>query len=100
MVMKINVQEHLKRLGRPVRDKVTGFKGVLASVGFDLYGCIQCIVTPSAGQDGKPGEGQWFDISRLEDMSEEPVMAPPDFNVGKVAAGEHGPAERPAGYRG
>lgn len=40
------VEETLAVLGLPVRDKVTGFDGVITSVSFDLYGCIQVVKTP------------------------------------------------------
>ena len=36
----------LKLLGLKVKDKVTGFTGIITSVSFDLYGCIQVIITP------------------------------------------------------
>jgi hypothetical protein len=58
------VQEHLALLGKPVTDKVTGFTGVVTSVSFDLYGCIQAVVTPYAGKDGQLGEPRWFDVPR------------------------------------
>jgi hypothetical protein len=59
------MKEHLALLGYRVRDKVTGFEGVVTSVSFALYGCVQAIVTPAAKEDKLP-DSQWFDISRLE----------------------------------
>lgn len=72
------MNEHFKLLGFKVRDVVTGFSGVVSSVSFDLYGCVQAIVTPEA-KDGKHGEQYWFDVKRLEALSDEPVMSVPDF---------------------
>lgn len=89
------VKKHLALLGFRVKDKVTGSSGVVSSVGFDLYGCIQAIVNPGLDKDGKPGEQQWFDINRLEVISSTPVMAPPNFDFGPVAEGLKGPAEKP-----
>lgn len=90
------IETHLSKLGKPCRDKVTGFKGVIASVSFDLYGCIQAIVNPGMGKDGKLGEQCWFDITRLEVTSDKPVMDVPDFIAGLHASGKKGPAEKPA----
>lgn len=90
------VQDHMKLLGMKVADKVTGFKGVVSSVSFDLYGCIQAVVTPFIGKDGKQELGQWFDVVRLTVTSKEPVMPLPDYAQGYVADGRKGAAEKPA----
>lgn len=94
--MSTNVKKHLSLLGFRVRDKVTGFSGVVTSIAFDLYGCIQAIVNPGIGVDGKLGEQTWFDIARLEVVSQGTVMMPPDFDYGLVAEGLKGSAEKPA----
>lgn len=62
----MNIRKHMEMLGLKVEDKVTGFKGVVTSVSFDLYGCVQTIVNPGVGEDKKPGESLWFDIGRLK----------------------------------
>jgi hypothetical protein len=90
----IQVQEHLSKLGRIATDCVTGFSGVVASISFDLYGCIQVVVTPRVGADGKIPDSQWFDISRLRIESENSVMPLPNYEYGPVARGEHGPAAK------
>lgn len=82
-------------LGLKVEDKVTGFRGVVASVGFDLYGCIQAIVNPGLGADGKLMDQQWFDIARLKVLDDVPVMQRPDFEFGRQAEGLQGAAEKP-----
>ena len=91
----IYVKKHLGMLGLEVEDKVTGFKGVVASVGFDLYGCVQVIVNPGVGSDGKLMDQQWFDIARLRVRSETPVMDVPNFEFGRQAEGLQGAAEKP-----
>ncbi len=85
---------YIGMLGLTYRDKVTGFVGVVTTVSFDLYGCIQMVVTPPA-EDGKVKEGGWFDYNRLELMTNGPVMAPPNFDDGPVAQGERGCAIKP-----
>lgn len=88
-------KEHLNLLGLRVRDRVSGFEGVVASVCFDLYGCIQAIVHPGLQADGKLGDQSWFDVNRLEIVSAEPVMNRPNFEFGEVAKGNKGAAEKP-----
>lgn len=89
-------KEHLNLLGFRVRDRVSGFEGVVASVCFDLYGCIQAIVHPGLQADGKLGDQSWFDVNRLEIVSAEPVMNRPNFEFGEVAKGNKGAADKPA----
>ncbi len=91
----IHVKEHISLLGLKVEDRVTGFKGVVASISFDLYGCVQAIVNPGADKDGKLMEQCWFDVSRLTITSAEPVMDRPNFEYGTQAEGKQGASEKP-----
>jgi hypothetical protein len=75
------MEKSLKLLGFKVKDVTTGFEGVVTSVSFDLYGCVQAIVTPGKSKDGKLGEGYWFDVKRLKVTSKSPVMEQPTFDV-------------------
>lgn len=88
--------EHLQLLGLKVKDRVTGFEGVVTSVSFDLYGCIQATVHPGLGSDGKISEQAWFDVNRLAVELDLPVMSRPDFEKGYQAEGLQGSAEKPA----
>lgn len=94
----MKLYEHLQVLGKRVQDKVTGFSGVACSVSFDLYGCIQIIINPGLGKDGKLGDQLWFDLSRIKVLSEKPAMDPPDYIVGLIAEGKKGPADKPTFY--
>jgi len=80
--------QHLTLLGFKVEDKVTGFTGVVTSISFDLYGCIQGLVTPLFA-DGKQPDSRWLDLTRLEADSSAPVMKVPDFAT--VPGGENLP---------
>lgn len=95
----VNVKKHLGMLGLKVKDRVTGYKGVVASIGFDLYGCVQAIVNPGADKTGKLQDSQWFDVSRLEVLDAKPVMPLPNFEYGPQAEGKQGAAERPANWK-
>ena len=93
----INLNKYLDMLGMRVEDRVTGFKGVITSMSFDLYGCIQAVVNPGVDKDGKPGDSHWFDVARLLATDLEPVMDRPEFNwtPEAVADGRKGPADKP-----
>ena len=86
------MEEYMRILGCCVRDRVTGFTGTATLVSFDLYGCVQVIVSPSGtDKDGKTFSGQWFDHKRLEVTNRTPVMAVPDF--ARVAGGQDLPSQ-------
>jgi len=59
------VEETLSLLGMNATDRVTGFSGMVATVGFDAYGCVQALLNPPM-KDGKLGEQCWFDVKRLQ----------------------------------
>lgn len=90
---KALVQRHLDTLGHTAVDKVSGISGVIDSICFDLYGCVQASLRPQgADKDGNPYKGYWYDISRMRITSDEPVMQQPDFTTGPMAEGKKGPA--------
>lgn len=99
-------QAHINLLGIKVRDRVTSFEGIVSTISFDLYGCVQAIVTPHVDKDGKLPDGRWFDIHRLEAVNPArtgrvmPVpafdKAPPQFGA-TPESHTHGPTEKPAG---
>lgn len=89
-----NSTRHLNLLGLKARDKVTGLEGVITSLSFDLYGCVQAILTPPAS-DGKVPDGCWLDVNRLDSLSKKRVMDVPDFDEGYVAEANKGAAEKP-----
>jgi len=93
--MSKKVDDYIALLGHKATDKVTGFKGVVTSVSFDLYGCIQIVLSPAVKPDGTKGEGFWFDVNRLNLTSKNPVMDVPSFIKGPVAEGKKGPAFKP-----
>lgn len=76
-----SMKEHFKLLGFKVRDVVTGFEGIATTISFDLYGCVQAIVSPGLNDKGEPGDGRWFDVKRLVATGGKPVMELPTFEV-------------------
>lgn len=95
----MNIKKHIELLGFKVQCRVTGFKGVVASISFDLYGCVQAIVNPGTDSSGKIGESQWLDVNRLKVISKKPVMERPNFDFGPQAEGKQGAAEKPASFK-
>jgi len=100
------VDEHISLLGLKAKDKVTGFKGVVSCVTFDLYGCIQCCLSPKMDENGKVENGKWVDVTRLiVKPSALPVMTPPNYELGygeqsqekveHIAEGRKGASEKP-----
>ncbi len=85
---------HISSLGYRVVDNVTGFKGVITSISFELYGCIQAIVTSDTGSsdDGScKSTSKWFDVSRLTIVDEIMINVPiPNFDRGYIANGLKG----------
>jgi hypothetical protein len=73
--------ENLKLLGFKVRDLVTGFVGVVTTISFDLYGCVQAVVTAEHRADSKESDSRWFDTKRLVATSDGPVMTVPTFQT-------------------
>lgn len=80
----------MELLGLKVRDVVTGFEGIVTTLSFDLYGCIQVVISPETDKDGKMRDGAWFDAKRLKVLGRKPVMPVPDF------VSVPGPAHKPA----
>jgi hypothetical protein len=66
-------------LGLKVQDCVTKRIGVVTSLSYDLYGCVQAVLTPFVDGEGKPGESQWYDSKRLQILDAIPVMKIPSF---------------------
>jgi len=91
------VEDCIALLGCRAKDKVTGFSGVISSVGFDLYGCVQCIVTPPMDEKGEPKAGHWFDVNRVEVFENDRVMGYPKYEFYTQAPSNYnkGPADKP-----
>lgn len=89
-------ERHIELLGFKAVDKVTGFSGVIDSICFDLYGCIQASLKPGVDKDGKPVDGYWFDVTRLKIDQTSRVVDFPNFYEGYVSEGRKGAAVKPS----
>lgn len=55
----------IQMLGKRVKDKISGFKGIAIEKIEYLNGCIQYKIQPRVKENGKFIEGQWFDEQQL-----------------------------------
>lgn len=92
------MNDYMKLLGMKAKDRVTGASGVVTSLSFDLYGCVQAWLTPPVAKGGKqPDNGGWYDAKRLEVTAAKPVMEQPVF----AAPGtERGPERKASPHSG
>lgn len=91
-----DVAEYLAMLGKSGVDRVTGFAGTICSVSFDLFGCVQCVLTPPVDKDGKLQDGRWLDVNRILISNDRRAMPVPSY-AAKPAEHDHGPCDKPAG---
>lgn len=66
------------KLGDLVKDKVTGFKGVIIAKTEWLNGCVRMALQPQGlTKEGKPFESYTVDVEQLE-MVKDSACAPPE----------------------
>jgi len=94
-IERFKMEKYTRLLGKTAKDKVTGFEGVITSMCFDLYGCIQGIITAPVGKDGTRPDDKWFDMNRLVIKNKKPVMELPDFDHLYIDLSGKGAAEKP-----
>lgn len=85
-------------LGARVRDRITGFSGVVVARTEWLFGCTRYGVAPEGlGEHGKIREAEWFDGSQLAVVDMD-ALALPD----RMAADDRAqdPSEGPGGMPG
>jgi len=88
------IDETLKLLGTHMKDVVTGEKGMVDSVSFDAYGCVQVSIRPAIKRDGTHPVCHWFDVKRMRPTKKGRIMPAADFS-GIEFGKEQGPAEKP-----
>ncbi len=53
-------------LGYTMRDRVTGFTGVVTGACEYITGCSQILLVPPVDEAGKMRDSNWFDLQRCE----------------------------------
>lgn len=87
-------------LGDRVKDKVTGFEGIVIGRTEWLYGCTRLGVESESMHEGKPIASQWFDQQRVEILQAGVVAAedPKDSGpVTKIGGPKNDPVRRTTG---
>lgn len=59
-------------LGVTVKDKITGFKGVVTGYVRYITGCDQVLVVPQV-KAGANAEARWFDVQRVEQVGKSKI---------------------------
>jgi len=78
--------------GSHVKDKITGFEGVITCRCHWMFGCIRYDVTPmELDKDGQPQKSNGFDEDQLVLVETEPIEAKKEFTGG--------PRDNPSCYR-
>lgn len=90
-----SIEDYMDLMGKTAVDKVTGYKGIVTCVTFDLYGCTQVVLTPPMKEDMTTNSGKYFDLNRINIMDNERVMPVPEF----FSVGLKGPADKPVNDR-
>lgn len=90
--------EYIELLGLRCKDVISEVEGIVISMSYDLYGCIQAVLDRGLDKDGNKIDSTWYDVCRLKVLNKKPVMNQPDFVLGLEAKGNKGPAEKPMKY--
>lgn len=69
-------------LGATMRDRITGFQGVVTGRVNYLTGCNQALIAPPLGPDGSIRCAEWFDDQRLERVDAEVIRLDNSYNTG------------------
>ena len=83
--------------GMMVKDVVTGFTGRVMGLVSYWTGCDQVLVVPAMVEVGKRLNGEWFDITRVEQVSGSEVLELPGaayLAVGAVTGADQEPPTR------
>lgn len=79
------------KLGDRVKDKISGFKGIVVCRSEWLNGCVRITIQPEACKSGNPLDAQTYDEHQIERL-QETAIAP-----ARVATG--GPSIKPTRNR-
>jgi hypothetical protein len=88
------------QLGDRVRDRISGFEGIVVGISEWLYGCRRPVVQPTTLTDGKPTDSQSFDEPQLELIEKAVIVVrvvnPPDVREAALPEKTGGPRATPS----
>ncbi|HED05845.1 MAG TPA: hypothetical protein ENI61_04080 [Ignavibacteria bacterium] len=79
--------ENKIKLGDKVRDKISGFTGIVVAKSEFLNGCIQCDIMPKCKTKDKMPEAQGIDIQSLEVIKNKPKKIKKSSTGGRTRVG-------------
>jgi hypothetical protein len=81
---KVTTQDNDKNpnLNKIAKDKISGFTGVVTGFCQYITGCDTYLLTPKCEEASKYPEGHWFDINRLEFISDKSVDVDTSVDAG------------------
>jgi hypothetical protein len=85
-------------LGDEVKDRITGFSGIVTAIEIYRTGVTRANVQPQELRDGKPIEPHDFDFEDLTILTKYKIPAIPLTYTGKIEMGDE--VETRSGYRG
>jgi len=63
------------KIGKTLKERVTGFQGVVMAITIYSTGCIHYgLLNPKLNKNGEASEWQWFDESRLEKVDKKIIQ--------------------------
>ena len=62
------------KLGQKVKDRVTGFEGIVIGITKYLSGCDTVGIQPQGMKDGKSFDVEWYDYTRLEILDKKSIL--------------------------
>ena len=65
-----------------VRDKITGYKGLVTAITTYITGCDRAQVAPRELRDGKIQSGEWIDVPCLERVGKDWLVIDSDRYAG------------------
>lgn len=88
------------QLGDRVRDRVTGFRGIVVCMSTWLNGCVRCgVQAERVTEDGTLPDTQWIDEPQLEVIASGAVFCDVDAGSPLRRAAVGGPRPDPSGHR-
>lgn len=73
------------QIGVKVRDRITGFTGIVTGFVRYITGCNQCLVAPPVKENGEFADSHWIDVQRLEVLPGNPIVLDSGTNPGPDA---------------